>query len=132
MRHGNMCADASSRAAVAASAAAAAVAVTKAAAARAAAKVRKRAGKEHAGQGGNGVGPEWSKDNGARPRKRSGPGLTFHLAEVCANACRDCPVHVEELAMNMHMHEGCTDASKSELVAGGSLAMEPRRGGCGR
>ncbi|CAL8470275.1 g9817 [Coccomyxa elongata] len=67
-------ADASSRAAVAASAAAAAVAVTKAAAARAAAKVRKRAGKEHAGQGGNGARPDWSKDNGARPRKRRESG----------------------------------------------------------
>ncbi|EIE26036.1 hypothetical protein COCSUDRAFT_61028 [Coccomyxa subellipsoidea C-169] len=62
-------ADASSRAAVAASAAAAAVAVTKAAAARAAAKVRRRAGKELAAKGGNGARPEWSKDNGARPRK---------------------------------------------------------------
>ncbi len=76
-----MCADASSRAAVAASAAAAAVAVTKAAAARAAAKVRKRAGKEHGGQGGNGARPGWSKDNGAQPRKRSEPGFTFHIYE---------------------------------------------------
>lgn len=65
---------------MAASAAAAAVAVTKAAAARAAAKVRKRAGKEHAGQGGNGARPDWSKDNGARPRKRCVTGFTFRLA----------------------------------------------------
>ena len=54
------------------------MAVTKAAAARAAANVRRRAGKELAAKGGNGARPEWSKDNGARPRK----GYVFYSISI--------------------------------------------------
>ncbi len=121
-------ADASSRAAVAASAAAAAVAVTKAAAARAAAKVRRRAGKELAAKGGNGARPEWSKDNGARPRKGyvfySISILEFPLCmvaktfQICWNLCS---TSVEAWRLQTSLSWGCLQEGVQEWGTAGCV-----------